>query len=351
MATAIPEHDPTRRNYPLNCWWVAAFADEVGRTPLARWLLDTPVVLYRGETGAVIALEDRCPHRQAPLSSGKVQGDAIECGYHGFQFGANGRCLRVPSMANPPPIRVETYPVREEGPLIWIYLGDKDCLDSVPPPPVFPWMADADYAIRKGTMEIAANYLLLKENVLDLTHLGYVHASSFQILDWVNPPVVTTQGDEVTYSQEFVRSPLAPGYALSLGLEPGTPWNRLGTGKSMSPAAHESMVAFFDPDNPDHCNGRNFFAHLTTPIDAGSMHYFYVVGRNFCRDDEVMDQFAEILVKGFREDEDILVKVQDMISRKPRRGSRGERSVKADAAGVEARRAVERWMQRETIRD
>ncbi|MDE2597602.1 MAG: aromatic ring-hydroxylating dioxygenase subunit alpha [Sphingomonadales bacterium] len=339
------------RNYPLNCWWVAAFADEVGREPLARWLLDTPVVLYRTEAGEVVALEDRCPHRQAPLSSGKLRGDAIECGYHGFQFGPAGRCLRVPSLPSPPPIAVESYPVQESGPLVWIYLGDRAQLDDVPPPPQMGWMTDPGFAIRKGTMEIAANYLLLKENVLDLTHLGHVHAASFGIMDWVNPPAVTTKGDTVTYRQEFVRSPLPAGYAMALGLEPGTPWNRVGFGTFVSPAAHESGTLFFDPAAPELPAGSNLFAHLTTPIDATHMHYFFVAARDHATDDSAMNQFAAILEAGFREDEEILCKVQALINRTPRRGSQGERSVKADAAGVAARRIVERWMARETIAD
>lgn len=340
-----------RRNYPLNCWWVAAFANEVTREPLARWLLDTPVVLYRTEAGDAVALEDRCPHRQAPLSIGKLQGDAIECGYHGFQFGTDGRCVRVPTMSSPPPVKVETYPVREVGPLVWIYLGDKDRIDAVPPPPVMDWMTDPGFAIRKGAMQIAANYLLLKENVLDLSHLGYVHASSFQITDWVNPPKVTEDGDVVSYRQEFVRSPLPAGYALPLGLEPGTPWNRVGFGKSMSPAAHESGTIFYDPAATERPNGRNFFAHLTTPADMASMHYFFVIGRDHQRDDRAMDQLADIIVKGFREDEFVLARIQELTSRRPRRGSSGEKSVKADAAGVAVRRAIERWMARETARD
>lgn len=351
MASAVSNSGAPPRNYPLNCWWVAAFADEVGRAPLARWLLDTPVLLYRTEAGEVVALEDRCPHRQAPLSSGKLRGDVVECGYHGFQFGRDGRCVRVPSMTSPPPIRIEAYPVKEIGPLVWIYLGDRDCIDNVPPPPGIDWMTDPGFAIRKGLMPIAANYLLLKENVLDLTHLGYVHAASFQVTDWVNPPRVTVEGDTVAYRQEFIRSPLAPGYAISLGLEPGTPWNRLGIGKLLSPAAHESGTIFFDPDKPDVPNGRTFFAHLTTPVDAENMHYFFVVGRDYGREDATMDMLAQILVQGFKEDEEILEKVQGMISRRPRRGSAGERSVKADAAAVEARRIIDRWMTRETIRD
>lgn len=351
MASAVSHSGVPPRNYPLNCWWVAAFADEVGRTPLARWLLDTPVLLYRTEAGEVAALEDRCPHRQAPLSSGKLRGDIVECGYHGFQFGRDGRCVRVPSMTSPPPIRIEAYPVREIGPLVWIYLGDRDRIDDVPPPPAIDWMADPGFAIRKGLMPIAANYLLLKENVLDLTHLGYVHAASFQITDWVDPPKVAIEGDTVAYRQEFIRSPLPPGYAIPLGLEPGTPWNRLGIGKLLSPAAHESATIFCDPDRPDRPNGRTLFAHLTTPVDAENMHYFFVVGRDHGREDAAMDMLAEILVKGFKEDEEILEKVQAMISRRPRRGSAGERSVKADAAAVEARRIIDRWMARETILD
>lgn len=337
------------RNYPLNCWWVAAFADEVGSQPLARWLLDTPVVLFRTEDGQLAALEDRCPHRQAPLSSGKVCGNAIQCGYHGFQFAADGRCIKIPSMARPAPLRVVCFPVREIGPLVWIYLGDKAQIDSVPSPPVFSWMTDASFAIRKGVMEIAANYLLLKENVLDLTHLPFVHGDSFKIMDWTDPPQVIHDGETVSYRQEFVRSPLAPGYARSIGLVPGTPWNRVGLGKFLSPGAHESSTEMFDPDHPTVSSGKTCFAHLTTPIDSDHMHYFFMVGRNHAVDPAEMDEFLAILLRGFDEDKAILEQIQAMARRKPRRGGQGERSVKADAAGVTARRIVKIWMSRESL--
>lgn len=340
---------PIARNYPLNCWWVAAFSDEVSRIPLARWLLDTPVVLYRTEAGVAVALEDRCPHRQAPLSAGTLRGDAIECGYHGFQFDQTGRCARVPSMTKPAPLRVQCYPIREIGPLVWIYLGDPACLDAVLPPPVLDWMTDDAFVMRKGVMEIAANYLLLKENVLDLTHLPFVHGASFSIMDWVDPPKVTEEGDTVAYRQEFVRSPLAPGYAMSLGLEPRTPWNRVGMGKMLSPASHESSTEFFDPEHPEISTGKTCFAHLTTPISQDRMLYFFVAARNHANDPATMDGLTEILMQGFVEDKTILEKVQAMMQRHPRRGSQGERSVRADAAGVAARRIVDRWMARETI--
>lgn len=337
------------RNYPFNCWWVAAFSDEVGRQPLARWLLDTPVVLYRTQDGEVVALEDRCPHRQAPLSIGQLRGDAIECGYHGFQFDKGGRCVRVPSMSSPPPIEIESYPVRESGLLVWIYLGNRDALAAVPPPPELPWLDDPAFAKRKGVMEIAANYLLLKENVLDLTHFGYVHAATFKITDWVEAPRVIRDGDMVSYRQEFVRSPLIAGMAIPLGLEPGTPWTRVNQGSFLSPAVQEGQNNFYDPEAPDVVAGRIRFAHLTTPINKDSMYYFYVVARDHGVEEDAMDMFASVVKKGFVEDEFVLEKVQALISREPRRGSVGERSIKADAAGIEARRIIQRWMDRETI--
>lgn len=348
---SLANFEQSARNYPLNCWWVAAFADEVTRVPLARWLLDTPVVLYRSEAGEVIALEDRCPHRQAPLSAGKLRGDAIECGYHGFQFHKDGRCIRVPTMSSPPPIRIEAYPVQEIGPLIWIYLGDRERLGEVPPPPPISWANSPEFSTRKGMIPVKANYLLLKENVLDLSHFGFVHAASFQITDWVSAPTVTKDGDTVAYHQEFKRSPLPPPMAMAIGVEPGTPRDRVYRGSFLSPAAQEGGLDLIDPDDRDAPPASTRFAHLTTPIDRESMHYFYLVGRNHGREDAAMDFFADIVKQGFMEDEAILEQVQRLTSRKPRRGSQGERSVKADAAAVEARRIIERWMARETITD
>src|SRR3954464_13073255 len=93
-----PPRPAAERNYPMNCWWVAAFSDEVGRALLGRWLLDTPVLLYRTEDGRAVAIENRCPHRGAPLSLGCLKGDEVQCGYHGFRFAASGANTFVPSM-------------------------------------------------------------------------------------------------------------------------------------------------------------------------------------------------------------------------------------------------------------
>jgi len=338
------------RNYPYNCWWVAAFREEVGRSLLSRWLLDTPVLLYRTESGQVVAMEDRCPHRLAPLSLGNLRGDSVECGYHGFRFEPNGKCSHVPTMETVPPFSVESYPVQESGPFVWIYLGDRAVLEQVPPPPELPWTTDPAFAVLSGRFDIGANYMLLKENVLDLSHLGFVHARSFGVTDWTHPPEVTTKDESVTYCQQFLDCPLPTGYALALGLQPGVIFNRETRGSYISPALQISAVDLSDPSQRGAPPaGRYRFAHATTPVDGQSMHYFWVVGRDHAKEAEPMVQFEKMIKQGFSEDEAMLEAIQSLARRTPRRGTSGERSVKADVAGVQARRILDRWMARETI--
>jgi len=127
-------------NYPRNCWYVAATSDEVGRGLLARTVLGQPVVLYRLASGAVTALEDRCPHRSLPLSYGSLAGDEVVCGYHGMAFAADGRCVRVPSQEHVPyGARATSYAVREEPPFVWIWPGDPGRAELTDPP-ALPWL-------------------------------------------------------------------------------------------------------------------------------------------------------------------------------------------------------------------
>jgi phenylpropionate dioxygenase-like ring-hydroxylating dioxygenase large terminal subunit len=114
-----------RPNYPFNCWYVAATSDEVGRDLLARRLLGTEVVLYRAGSGDVVAMEDRCVHRAYPLSAGRLDGDRLVCGLHGFVYDPDGTCVDVPSQENVPHgACVRTYRVHEQPPFVWIWLGE-----------------------------------------------------------------------------------------------------------------------------------------------------------------------------------------------------------------------------------
>ncbi|MEY2927696.1 MAG: hypothetical protein RL367_2173 [Pseudomonadota bacterium] len=336
------------RNYPYNCWWVAGFSAEVGRDLLGRWLLDTPVLLYRTEDGRAVAIENRCPHRAAPLSLGCLKGDTVQCGYHGFTFALDGTCILAPSMDTAlPAANIRAFPVIEQAPFVWAYLGDPAKIDEVPPPHRLEWTQDDAFAFVEGRMDIKANYMLLKENVLDLTHFGYVHAKSFGISDWVDPPRATTQGDVTGYHKSFVRSPLPPIFADPLGLPAGTPFNRENYGSFVSPALQIAAVDFVDPVSGT-IRGKFRVSHATTPIDATSMHYFYVIGRDHGTSEQEMQGLLQGSEIGFAEDEAMIEAVQAMMSRDPRGVSVREVSVKSDAPGVQARRIVERWMAKET---
>ena len=355
MATNLQSHEdwqpptpPENRNYPLNCWWVAGYSSEIGRDLLGRWLLDTPVLLYRTEDGRAVAIENRCSHRSAPLSLGCLKGDNVQCGYHGFTFAPDGACVKVPSTDAPlPSARIRAFPVIEQAPFVWVYLGDPSRIDDVPPPHRLEWVDDDTFGFVTGRMDVSANYMLLKENVLDLTHFGFVHATSFGITDWVNPPRLVMDGDRPGYHQDFVRSPLPPIFAEPLGVPSGTPFNRANYGSFVSPALQIAAVDFTDPHTSE-IVGRFRVSHATTPIDATSMYYFYVIGRDFGNSAEEMQGLLRASEIGFAEDEVMIEAVQATITRDPRGSAAPEISVKADAPGIQARRAVQRWMERET---
>lgn len=344
-----PPTGPETRNYPYNCWWVAAFSDEVTRDLLGRWLLDTPVLLYRTESGAAIAIENRCPHRGAPLSLGCLVGDEVQCGYHGFRFKPDGDSSYVPSMKKPlPAARVRAFPVIEQPPYVWVYLGDPEKLDEVPPPPALEWTRDPSFARVNGRMDVRANYMLLKENVLDLTHFGYVHATTFKITDWVDPPTFSTEGETTSYRQVFTRSPLPPVFAQPMGLQPGTPYDRDNYGSFLSPALQRAAVDLKDPLTGA-VTGRFRVAHATTPIDSKSMHYFWIAARDFGTSPDEMGELEALTKIGFAEDETVIEAIQATADRDPRGTGAPEISVKMDTAGIQARRIVERWMARETL--
>ena len=122
----------TREVFPLNRWWVAGFSWELADKPLARSFLNRPMVLFRTPDGAVAALEDRCCHKELPLSMGAVEQRGLRCGYHGLLFNHAGGCIEVPGQPTVPArARVRAYPLREQDQILWVWIGAAP--DQAPP--------------------------------------------------------------------------------------------------------------------------------------------------------------------------------------------------------------------------
>jgi phenylpropionate dioxygenase-like ring-hydroxylating dioxygenase large terminal subunit len=181
-----------------NAWYIAAWSDEVAQVPLGRRILDEPVVLFRDSSGAIAALQDRCCHRGAPLSLGEVVPRGIQCGYHGLVFDSAGQCVLVPGGHKVPPgAQVRTYPVVERDAFVWIWMGkpeqaDRSLLID------FPYHNDSrNWPHQHTMMHLRSGYLLVLDNLMDLSHLGYVHKG-------------TVGGDATTHVEARMRTMRTP---------------------------------------------------------------------------------------------------------------------------------------------
>ncbi len=174
--------DTANLPFVKNAWTIAAWAEELDNGPLARTIMNQPIVLFRDTAGNVGALEDRCCHRGAPLPHGKVVEQGLQCGYHGLVYDTTGACVTVPGQKNiPPDARVTAYPIVERHQIIWIWMGDPARADESLIPD-WHWVGDDGWRTVKGNggkpLPVACNYQFVSDNLLDISHLTYVHASS-----------------------------------------------------------------------------------------------------------------------------------------------------------------------------
>jgi phenylpropionate dioxygenase-like ring-hydroxylating dioxygenase large terminal subunit len=163
-----------------NAWYVAAWDHEIPADGLfARTVIGEPLLLYRTSSGEVVALEDRCCHRQAPLSRGRREGDCVRCGYHGLKFDSQGVCVEVPGVDGvPPKARVRRFPVIVKNHWVFVWMGAEAKADAALLPDNFS-NAHPDWRYLPGYLHYATPWALIADNLLDFSHLSYVHAATF----------------------------------------------------------------------------------------------------------------------------------------------------------------------------
>lgn len=337
-----------------NCWYVAAWDNEIGREPFARTILNEPVVLFRIESGEAVALEDRCCHRQLPLSLGRVIGDGLKCGYHGLEFDRTGACVGVPGQTKVPlDARVKSYPVVEKWNWLWIWMGDPALADPASIPD-WHWVDDPDWRTVKGNggkpLAVACDYRLITDNLLDIAHLTYVHASSIGNEAIVEFPIRTERSERmVTMTRDVSDRPAAPFYKWAGKFE-GNVDRWLITTVEM-PAYVVNDAGCVDvgtdtrPGHRDHGVEMRVL-NVPTPETETTTHYFYAHARHFGLDDDAVEEaYKTQFTQVFLEDKVVLEAQQRMMSLTP-----GELSVdiNTDAPSIATRAILSELIAEET---
>jgi phenylpropionate dioxygenase-like ring-hydroxylating dioxygenase large terminal subunit len=269
--------------YLRNAWYVAAWsADLKDGQLLGRIILKQPIVLYRKSDGKVAALQDRCPHRFAPLHMGKViHGDRVQCPYHGLEFDASGACVLNPhgSKNIPSRARVCSYPVIEKHKAIWIWMGERPADASKVPDFSVLDNAQQIHSTKRDRITIRANYELVIDNLLDLSHTSYLHEGILGNQETVESEIAVEQENDDVIVSRHAHNATAPGlFAILMPSNPGRvdkftrmrwmpPSNlRLVTGICLPKATPES--------------GTGYHAiHMLTPETDRTTHYFFTAVR------------------------------------------------------------------------
>ena len=166
----------TTKSFLKNAWYVAAWSDEITQQLFERTIIGESVVMYRKQDGQAVALDNACPHRYSPLHLGQLKDDLLECAYHGLRFDSSGNCVHNPHGDGKIPKKACThaYPLIERDAMLWIWMGEPE-LANADQIPDFSCHVNPDFPTVKGMIEMHGNYELITDNLMDLTHVEFIH--------------------------------------------------------------------------------------------------------------------------------------------------------------------------------
>lgn len=335
------------RRFPKNRWWVAAFAWELKDAPIARRILGHPIVFFRQASGAIGALEDRCCHKGLPLSCGTVEENGVRCGYHGLLFNRHGACVEIPGQDRiPDKARVIAYPVEERDQIVWVWIGDPD-EKPTSSPPGYPVHTSPTYHFGGGVFHYDAPYQLIHDNLMDLSHLGYVHKKTIggnASLHMGTKTELSGSGDTVRIVRLMPGSVPPPTYADAWSFSGLVDrWQEIEFCVShiniWTGAMDAGVGDLRDPDRGGfHMRG----FHGVTPETDSTSHYFWTVATNPQRDIErvkqvVVDQTAVT----FSEDKEI---IESQYLNQLQFPGRNHIDIHVDAGPMRARRLIDRLL-------
>ncbi|QRX81727.1 aromatic ring-hydroxylating dioxygenase subunit alpha [Glaciimonas sp. PAMC28666] len=339
--------------YLQNTWYAAAWDHEVTGKFLARTLLDQPVMFYRDVFGKAVALADRCAHRFAPLSGGKLVDGVVECPYHGLRYGSDGICVHNPHGNIPKAAKVTAYPLLERYGMIWIWMGPAEDADPALLAD-FSALADERRDYVSGYLRLNCHYELATDNLLDLSHVQYLH------------PLI---GNSDSSDRNVFALKVDGNTIWAYNTMPGEPltkmWKMLWDGPADTLVDRRGHMRWDPPSNmlldigvtacgqPKDEGISIAFGHILTPESAHSTHYFWMAGRDCKRNDAALSEKLRIGFDAtFRNEDDPMIMacqsrmggVSDLMSLKPI-------LLVTDAAAVRARRVLAGLIEKEKAVD
>lgn len=310
-----------------NCWYVAAWDYELlDGKKLARTILEKPIVLFRGESGKYIALDDRCCHRGAPLSMGRVEGDCIRCMYHGMKYDPSGVCIQIPGQDRiPKTLRVRSYPVEERDHLVWIWMGDPALAD---PALIvdYPPLRDPNWRGLPAYLHYDANWLLIVDNLSDFAHLAFVHTNTLggsEEYAYKTKPVAVERLENGFRVERWHRNSAAPPYHKKVISDKEAKVDRRNIAEMIVPGIF-LMETLFAPAGSGAENGspggtrqyRN--CQYMTPETSRTTHFFWNYLHDFDVDDpNIAISLRNSLFEGFYEDKAIIEAQQVLLDNDP----------------------------------
>jgi vanillate O-demethylase monooxygenase subunit len=333
-----------------NAWYVAAWTHELAAGAIAaRTIIDRPLALYRTSAGQVVALEDRCCHRVAPLSLGRLEGDDLRCMYHGLKFAPDGRCIEIPGQKLiPQSACVRRYPAEVRGGWIWVWMGDSAKTAPADIPTTVA-LDDPGWRLRAGQLDYTAHYLLIDDNLLDLSHLSFAHEKTIgqDMPQWADERPNLHPLPRGLSFQRWIRDHPPRGFMKKLG-ERLDVWNSYDF---LFPGLFLQRTGFYPAGTAQRSGGKpptgeptflRLDEQAVTPISARASRYFYAVGaRAHDLDDDKVERLYGVTTAAFHEDKGLIEAQQKMIDLEPERRML---PTSLDAGPTQFRRMVEGWL-------
>jgi phenylpropionate dioxygenase-like ring-hydroxylating dioxygenase large terminal subunit len=297
-----------------DCWYMAGWArDFSAERPAAVTLLNEPLVIYRTADGSPAALQDRCCHRFAPLSMGRIEGDNLRCMYHGLKFAPSGKCIEIPGQAKiPPQACVRAFPILDRYSGTWIWMGDPARADESLIPD-FVGVDDPRWSMTPGRMDYQANYILINDNLLDLSHIPFLHNRSLGAAltpEGISRPTVTKIPRGLRIENWLIGQPsqMIPSIAGRVtNIRQSYDFVAPGVFLLRADFHPEGTAAKFPESDPVGLEPlhRQFTCQAVTPLTEDRSCYFFGYGP-WSREADLNEAFYQLGLKAFSEDRSMI---------------------------------------------